>query len=422
MKTTNCTLRSKLPLISVWLVLKESAKRAVTADRQPTRLGLLAALTLITTISFVFPAAAAEGQIPWTNNDLTLLSGDGISPTGGSALDGYWGSDSSQHVNFIGTDGHVHELYIRPGMTNWVNNDLTLLSGNEISPTAGSALDGYWGKDNSQHVNFIGTDGHVHELYIHPWATKWVNNDLTLSGGGVSPKAGSALDGYWGSDSSQHVNFIGTDGHVHELYIPPLPQNIGVNMQYQETTEWCWIAVATSINHYYNPASSLKQCDLMTIIGHTINGFPPDTSACPSASAIDSVPGLAAILANPYGTDALYVLENNNAVLGIPTEYFKTGGEGDALNVKGNQNTSTPNLIPLAQIQSEITAGRPVVVDIAWNSNGKQHVVAIAGVLGDKLLILDPIYGDSVVPYESFPSAYQGGATVNVVYLTQNGS
>jgi hypothetical protein len=49
-----------------------------------------------------------------------------VAPAAGSALDGYWGADGSQHVNFVGTDGHVHELYIAPGR-NWVDNDLTTL-------------------------------------------------------------------------------------------------------------------------------------------------------------------------------------------------------------------------------------------------------------------------------------------------------
>ncbi len=48
-------------------------------------------------------------------------------PVSGSRLDGYWGSDNSQHVNFIGTDGHLHELYITPG-AGWVNNELTALA------------------------------------------------------------------------------------------------------------------------------------------------------------------------------------------------------------------------------------------------------------------------------------------------------
>ncbi len=161
---------------------------------------------------YIHPGAA------WVNNDLTVFAG-GTLPAPGSALHAYWGSDSSQHVNFIGTDGHVHELYIHPGAA-WVNNDLSAFSGRGVLPLANSPLTGYWGSDSSQHVNFIGSDGHVHELYIHPGAA-WVNNDLSVFGGGVLPAPGSKLTGYWGTDSSQHVNFTGVDGHVHELYIHP---------------------------------------------------------------------------------------------------------------------------------------------------------------------------------------------------------
>ncbi len=98
----------------------------------------------------------------------------------GRSLDGYWGSDGSQHVNFIGLDDFVHELYIAPG-TGWADNDLTKLAG-AVAPFPPTALDCYWGSDNSQHVNFIGfsgEDAHVHELYITPGAAGWVDNDLT---------------------------------------------------------------------------------------------------------------------------------------------------------------------------------------------------------------------------------------------------
>ncbi len=128
------------------------------------------------------------------------------------------GHRRQQHVNFIGTDNHIHELYIAPGR-NWVDNDLTALA-SAAAPTVGSALDGYWGTDSSQHVNFIGTDNHIHELYIAP-GRNWVDNDLTALANAAAPTVGSALDGYWGTDSSQHVNFIGTDNHIHELYIAP---------------------------------------------------------------------------------------------------------------------------------------------------------------------------------------------------------
>jgi hypothetical protein len=142
-------------------------------------------------------------------------------PAGGTPLVGYWGSDSSQHVDFLGQDQHVHELYIAPNSGGWVDHDLTALSGAITAPTLGSPLDGYWGTDNSQHVNFIGEDGHVHELYLPAGATHWVDNDLTALAGAVAPSDSTSLDGYWGTDNSQHVNFISANNHVHELYIAP---------------------------------------------------------------------------------------------------------------------------------------------------------------------------------------------------------
>ena len=153
----------------------------------------------------------------WVDNDLTAFA-HGALAAPGSALDGYWGSDNSQHVNFISVDGHVHELYIHPG-AGWVDHDLTAFAHGALA-APGSALDGYWGSDNSQHVNFISVDGHVHELYIHPGAG-WVDHDVTALANGTAAAPGSELDGYWGSDNSQHVNFMSLDGHVHELYIHP---------------------------------------------------------------------------------------------------------------------------------------------------------------------------------------------------------
>lgn len=51
-----------------------------------------------------------------------------IKPVALSALHGYWGSDNSQHDNFVGVDGHVHELYIAPNTAGWVDRDLTALA------------------------------------------------------------------------------------------------------------------------------------------------------------------------------------------------------------------------------------------------------------------------------------------------------
>jgi hypothetical protein len=149
----------------------------------------------------------------WHDNDLTALAG-AVAPAAASALTGYrLVGDDSLHVFFIGTDNHVHELFFAGG--SWAANNLTALAG-AVPPTPTSALTGYPLSDNSQHVFFIGTDSHVHELSIN--GGSWADNDLTTLAGAVAPTPASALTGYPLGDNSKHVFFIGTDDHVHELY------------------------------------------------------------------------------------------------------------------------------------------------------------------------------------------------------------
>jgi hypothetical protein len=150
-------------------------------------------------------------------NDMTA-----VKPETGSSLTGYWGSDNSQHVNFIGLDGHVHELYILPG-AGWVDNDLTELATAQspaVQPAVQSGLSGYWQSDDSVHVFYFGagTDNHVYQLRIFPGGPGWVWENLTSLADGIVPEVSRALNGYWGTDNSQHVNYIGSGNHVHELY------------------------------------------------------------------------------------------------------------------------------------------------------------------------------------------------------------
>ena len=202
-----------------------------------------------------------------------------------------------------------------------------------------------------------------------------------------------------------------------QTYIPPMPNNIGLRMQYQETSEWCWIAVATSISHFYNPGSTWTQCAVMTVVGQTINGFPSNTSACPSAQVLAANPGLATILADPYSQPAEFVLDD--PAYGIDRRYIKSGGVSDPLKVTGNWASDQAGSLHLDQIASEINAGRPVVASITWFSGGS-HFVAIAGVLGDSLLVLDPINGQSVVRFGTFPGSYFGGATLDNYTFTKS--
>jgi hypothetical protein len=92
----------------------------------------------------------------------------------GSALDGYQTTfNNQQHVNYIGADNHIHELFY---ISSWSHNDLTQLA---KAPAAapGSPVDGYQTSfNNQQHVNYLGTDNHVHELV---YTNAWQHNNLT---------------------------------------------------------------------------------------------------------------------------------------------------------------------------------------------------------------------------------------------------
>jgi hypothetical protein len=157
----------------------------------------------------------------WLDIDLTRTATNGTAAGGGSALDGYW-DGSAQHVNFIDGSNHVHELYNGPLTSGtWLDTDFTKPPINATTAISGGALDGYW-DGGGQHVNFIGSNGDVHELYNGPFSSgTWLDTDLTLNAtNGTAAAAGSTLDGYW-DGSGQHVNFIGSNGDVHELYNGP---------------------------------------------------------------------------------------------------------------------------------------------------------------------------------------------------------
>jgi Papain-like cysteine protease AvrRpt2 len=222
----------------------------------------------------------------------------------------------------------------------------------------------------------------------------------------------------WGSPINLVTDIVLLDNKPIETdtWTPPMPNGIGVRLQYQQSREWCWIAAALSINHFYHPDSTWTQCAVMTIIGQNINGYPADTSACPSAAAYGTHFGLGAILGDPYNQLAEYVLDGPD--LGIYPSYLKSGGVSDPLKVTGNYNTTYGPGLTLAQLADEINAGRPIAVDITWASGTSSHVVIIAGIQDDNLLILDPANGTSVVRFGVFPSTYYGGATLDAYTFT----
>lgn len=157
----------------------------------------------------------------WKYFDVTR---DAKAPNAAGAPCSYaWEQDSSQHIVYRSADGHIHELWGRATngqWSGWQHVDLTQAAG---APAAASDPAGYIQDDNSSHhVVYRGTDGHIHELWRcidGSGQEEWQHIDLTVEAGGAPAAAGDPMGYVWeGDDSSQHVVYRGVDGHIHELW------------------------------------------------------------------------------------------------------------------------------------------------------------------------------------------------------------
>jgi hypothetical protein len=190
------------------------------------------------------------------------------------------------------------------------------------------------------------------------------------------------------------------------------PVNIGVRLQYQEDSFWCWLACAASVAHFYDPNSTVTQPEMMTRIGRALNPdqFGNTTDCVPTQKMLKDDPVLAANLADPFSRAAEFCLEDGP----IPRVCHHSGGVGDALKANHNFAGYQQN-VTLAEIAKEVDAGRPVCVDFRWTAGpqkGFSHVVIVAGVLNDQILVLDPGFGEIPIAYEDFPSRYFDGGSL----------
>ncbi len=85
------------------------------------------------------------------------------------------------------------------------------------APVAAKDPGGYtWSVDKTQHVVYLGTDEHIHELWFNG---AWHHNDLTLASGESTLAAGEPRGYTWDVDKTEHVIFRGKDGRIYELWL-----------------------------------------------------------------------------------------------------------------------------------------------------------------------------------------------------------
>ncbi|WP_431247046.1 hypothetical protein [Leifsonia xyli] len=161
----------------------------------------------------------------WHHLDLTAAAGaPNAAPT--SAPAGYsFESQRTAHV-LVHTEadsgkGHILEYWADASGWHW--GDLTAQTGAPpVSPC--ETIHGYvFPGEGTQHVDYVGTDGHVHELWWNP--SGWHHNDLSAAAGATTPAlAGSSPacyafeSGLFQPVATQHVWYAGTDSLLHELW------------------------------------------------------------------------------------------------------------------------------------------------------------------------------------------------------------
>ena len=144
-------------------------------------------------------------------------------------------------------------------------------------------------------------------------------------------------------------------------------------IQTQQQSEWCWAACAVSIARYFNPASTMRQCDVVDLVD-------PVQDCCMNPSA-------------------------HNHPEGLTT----------AVRAVSSLRMSLDRALSFDELRAEIDAGRPVCAAIAWRSGGG-HAVLITGyrVLGSgsqHVHVEDPLNPASDLDFDEFSNAYYGEGT-----------
>jgi hypothetical protein len=150
-------------------------------------------------------------------------------------------------------------------------------------------------------------------------------------------------------------------------------------MQKQVQDEWCWAATSSSVCAYYQRPPLQSQCEV--------------ASACLGiACCTNPVPGPCN---QPYYLDR-------------------------ALGETGNLSGAIiSGALSLADIATEIDAGRPICCHISWRGGGG-HFNAIYGYddANQDIDLGDPFYGNQTLPLLSLLSNYQSAGTWDFSYKT----
>jgi hypothetical protein len=187
-------------------------------------------------------------------------------------------------------------------------------------------------------------------------------------------------------------------------------RKLNFKIEIQEQSEWCWAAVAASINKYFDPASTLQQCDVANkVLPKDYPGQDLPDSDCPCCCHC---------CCEPEKCDKPAQLEV-------------------ALQQVHKFRKILLRPLTFEEIQREIDAGRPIGVAITWesgnspepnsrNPNPPGHFVVLRGYREltsglRQVYVGDPLNPSSLVDVDEFTLAYYGDGVWTASYLVHSG-
>jgi hypothetical protein len=143
------------------------------------------------------------------------------------------------------------------------------------------------------------------------------------------------------------------------------------SVKHQETENWCWAAVASSVFNFFKKQDALSQCKLAS-------EFSPNSDCCSDANAA--------------GCDVERHLE-------------------DILRRTGNFRAMNSSFLSGEEIQDELSQhGAPIACTIQWTDLNR-HYVVITGISEAngtfKVDVKDPLFESGTYEWMTFATAYQ---------------
>jgi len=150
----------------------------------------------------------------WFTQDLTAVAAAPNAISGSLVTTAADTIGNTMDVEYIGTDQHVHQLWYSAGI--WRHNDLTATTGAANASSNGGLVTNVNTFANTMEVDYLGTDGHVHQLWYNGF---WHTQDLTAAAAAPIAVSGSPITSAVDSiGNTMDVEYIGTDQHVHQLW------------------------------------------------------------------------------------------------------------------------------------------------------------------------------------------------------------